>query len=134
MLKSASELSKSSFLNLNLSFIENALFDGGTLDFSELSREAAAGIDAVYEYVETTVYADGIEYMKKSPAAFEKWCDDRIMGLMNEVKYESFSSAPLLAYYYAKRTELNTVRLILFAKQNMLDDNMIRERVREVYV
>ena len=53
---------------------------------------------------------------------------------MNETKYDSFSVAPLIAYAYAKRTEHQIVTLILSAKRNGLEEDVIRERVRKLYV
>lgn len=116
------------------SFIQNAVYDGGTLNKSMLVKAAQNGTDALLEYVKTTSYAEGAELMKKSAAAFEKWCSDYIMKHMDNARYEGFTAAPIIAYAHAKRTELETVRLILLAKQNMLDNNMIRERVPKVYV
>ena len=117
-----------------ISFIREALSDGGTLNVDSLGETAERGKDALYEYVLQTSFADGVEYMKKSAAEFEKWCDDRIMALMNEAKFDSFSSAPIVAYSYAKSAEHSAVKLILSAKRNGLDENLIRERVRRLYV
>ena len=119
----------------NLSFTENAVYDGGTLNVSELERAAAAGIDALCEFVRPTGYGECAEYMKSGSAAqLEKYCADEIMRFMESAKYESFSCAPIIAYYYAKTAEINAVRLILSGKLNMLGDDMIRERVRMTYV
>ena len=118
----------------NLSFIENALYNGGTLNVEELARAAEGGMSEVYEYVSTTHYGDSVEYMKMGAAFLEKWCADEIMRLMDNSRFESFSSAPIIAYYYAKRTEIDAVRLILSGKLNRLDDNKIRERVPRTYV
>ena len=116
------------------SFIENALYNGGTLNEPELAKAAEGGVSALCEYVETTRYDGLAEQMKAGAAALEKRCDDEIMRLMDEARFDSFSSAPIIAYYYAKRTEIDAVRLILSGKLNRLGDNMIRERVRRTYV
>lgn len=118
----------------NEEFASYALADGGSLNRAALAAAAGDGKDALYAYTDDTVYSEGTEYMKCSGAAFEKWCDDRIMSLVDEARYQSFSSAPILAYAYAKQTELKAVRLILSAKKNMLDSDIIRERVRRLYV
>ena len=41
---------------------------------------------------------------------------------------------PLAAYILARRNEIKCVRMILTGKQNELADDMIRERLREMYV
>lgn len=118
----------------NLSFIENAVYDGGTLNTAELKKAAAGGLDTLCEFVEPTEYGSCAEYMKISAAAFERQCADEIMRFMENARYESFSSAPIIAYHYAKTAEINTVRLILSGKLNKLADDMIRERVCMTYV
>ena len=118
----------------NLSFIENALNNGGTLNAAELAKAAEGGLSELYEYISATHYGDSVEYMKAGAASLEKWCADELMRLMDTSRFESFSSAPIIAYYYAKRTEIDAVRLILSGKLNRLDDNMIRERVPGTYV
>ena len=118
----------------NLSFIENAVYDGGTLNTAELKKAAAGGLDALKEFTEPTEYGSCAEYMKTGAAAFERQCADEIMRFMESARYESFSSAPIIAYHYAKTAEINAVRLILSGKLNRLGDDMIRERVRMTYV
>ena len=45
-----------------------------------------------------------------------------------------FTVGPLFAYVLARQNEISTVRIILSGKLNELDDGMIRERLREMYV
>ncbi|MGN1116557.1 MAG: V-type ATPase subunit, partial [Candidatus Ornithomonoglobus sp.] len=116
------------------SFIENALYDGGSLNYNLLASAAEGGTEKLFEYVSGTAYSDGAQYMKRGAAVFEKWCDDRVMELMDTAKYDSFSAAPVIAYAYAKETEQKAVRLILSAKKSGFDNNIIRERVRRLYV
>lgn len=115
-------------------FTINSLVDGGSLDVVTLANAVEKGIEGFYEYIEQGLYADSVQAMKKSVAAFEKWCDDKLMDLMYNAKYDSFSVAPLIAYFYAKRTEHQAITLILSAKRNGLSEEMIRERVRRLYV
>ena len=53
---------------------------------------------------------------------------------MDAARWDSFTAAPIIAYYYAKLTEIGAVRLILSGKRNQLEDNRIRERVPRTYV
>lgn len=115
-------------------FTLNALASGGNLDITELAKAAESGIEPLYEYIGQGIYGECVEKIKKSLPAFEKWCDDKVMSLMNNTKYDSFSVAPLIAYAYAKRTEHRAVTLILSAKRNGLGEDVIRERVRRLYV
>ena len=115
-------------------FIENAVYPGGTLNAALLTGAAASGLDALYDYLAATPYGGCVDAMRAGAAAFEKWCADEIMRFMDAARWESFTAAPIIAYYYAKTTEINAVRLILLGKRSRLDDNLIRERVPRTYV
>lgn len=65
---------------------------------------------------------------------FEKWCDDRLMELIRTQKYESFSLGPLIAYILARQNEMSNVRVLLAGKRHHMDDRLIQERLRELYV
>ena len=117
-----------------LAFIENAVYHGGTLNVRELASAAALGLDALYEHLASTRYGGCVEAMKAGAAPFEKWCGDEIMGFMDAARWDSFTAAPIVAYFYAKSTEIGAVRLILSGKRNQLEDNRIRERVPRTYV
>ena len=113
-------------------FTENALCDKSEHDIHQLAKAAENGKRAFMEYLESNGENEAVEAIGKSVAAFEKWCDDKIMSFMQEVRYRSSGIAPIIAYAYAKTAEIKTVRLILSAKRNKLEN--ITERVRELYV
>ena len=115
-------------------FLRYALYPGGTLYLDGLVKAAASGTDALAERLEQEGHPDGAESMKQSASAFETWCDNQCMNFLEQAKFESFSAAPILAYFYAKQTELGAVKLILSGKQNRIQDRLIRERVRRLYV
>ena len=116
------------------SFIENAIQPGGTLSAPQLIAAASSGLDALCDYLAATACAGSAEAMRAGAAALEKWCADETMRFMDGARWESFTAAPIIAYYYAKSTEINAVRLILLGKRSRLDDNLIRERVPRTYV
>lgn len=118
----------------SLSFVENALYDGGTLNLRELAAAAAAGMDALCEHLAATAYAGCVEAIKRGAAAFEKWCSDEVTRFMDSARWDSFTAAPIVAYFCAKAAEISAVRLILSGKRNRLDDTRIRERVPMTYV
>ncbi|MBQ4105352.1 MAG: V-type ATPase subunit [Clostridia bacterium] len=115
-------------------FLLRSMADCESLDVKLLASSAARGFDEVCSYLSATDYKDSVSYIKESLSAFEKWCDNYIINLMKTQKSEPFSIGPLVAYIIAKQTEIKAVRLILTAKLNALDDGVIRERVREMYV
>lgn len=118
----------------SLQFIASALAPCETLDVDALARAACAGLEELYAYLSRTVYEEAAGALKESYSVFEKWCDDRVMALVQDQKSEFFTVGPLFAYVVARRSEIASVRVILSGKLNELNDTMIRERVREMYV
>ena len=118
----------------NTEFLDRALSECGTLDKSELVLEASRGVTPLMSYLSTTVYAAGAALVSEHPAAFEKWCDDEGIALLERTKYEFFGPEPLVAYYFSKEAELKNVRILLAAKENNIPVNEIRQRMRRLYV
>lgn len=125
---------RGSKLNKNLEFFRQALAECLTLNKELLAKSAAKGFDEVCAYLSKTKYKDAVDYMKKSMASFEKWCDDLLIKDMKKQKSDPFTIGPLVAYIIAKQNEIKAIRLILIAKLNRLDDSKINERIREIYV
>lgn len=115
-------------------FLQTALCDTKELSKSALIRAAKKGTDELLAFLSETSYKDAAASIKVSITAFEKWCDDIIMAHIESAKYKSFGVEPLIAYYIAKETEIKTIRIILSCKYNNLRAEIIRERVRKLYV
>lgn len=115
-------------------FTLDALADGSTLDKAALCDAAMNGQEAISQYIRTEGFEKLCDSIGKGYAAFEKTCDDMIMNSMKSAKYKSLGVSPLIAYYFAADAEVKTVRIILSCKKNGLDNENIRERVRELYV
>lgn len=115
-------------------FIDQALAPCGTLDTASLAQAACKSVEDIYAYLAVTPYGAAAEKLKESYSAFEKWCDDQVMDLIKEQKRNAFTVGPLFAYVLARQNEIGTVRIILSGKLNGLDDGMIRERLRDMYV
>ena len=115
-------------------FLDRALAPCSTLDVSALAEAVAAGVDAVIAYLDHTVYADAVEELNGSVAAFERWCDNRMIETIKPQIHNPFGIGPIAAYILARDNEIKTVRIILAAKRNGLPEEMLRERVREMYV
>ncbi len=115
-------------------YILQSMADCDTLNIKTLSLSAVKGFDEIFSYLSSTDYKNAVPFIKESLSAFEKWCDNFIMELMKSQKNDPFSIGPLVAYIFAKQTEIKAVRLIMTAKLYLLPDSIIRERVREMYV
>ena len=121
-------------LQKSLSLIREVLAPCKTLDVESLARGAASSVDAVYQYLEKTMYGQAADIARESFSAFERWCDDFLTEKIRFQKYQSFSIGPIAAYILAKENELKTVRVILLCKKNQIPEEKIRERVRAMYV
>ncbi len=117
-----------------LDFFTKALVPCATLDAEALAQAACRNTEAIYACLAATPYEECADKLKESYSAFEKWCDDSVMALIQEQKTNPFTVGPLFAYVIARRSEISSVRIILSGKLNGLDNEMIRERVRETYV
>lgn len=115
-------------------FLNSALVPCASLDAEALCIAACKDLESILSYLYTTPYGEAADRLKESYSSFEKWCDDKIMDLIREEKSDHFTFGPLFAYILARRNEIGTVRIILSGKLNELDDGMIRERLRELYV
>jgi len=118
----------------NRAFLEKALAECRTLDTAALAGAAQSGFEAVCSYLTHTVYEDAVDELKQSLASFERWCDNRTIRQIKPQIHNPFGIGPLAAYILARDNEIRTVRIILAAKRNSLPDEMLRERVREMYV
>ncbi|WP_130836207.1 V-type ATPase subunit [Lachnoclostridium sp. Marseille-P6806] len=117
----------------SLEFLRTSLAPCATLDEARLS-EAAESMEALVAYLDTTIYADAVPELEKSPAAFECWCDNYLIRRIRPQLSNSFGIDPLAAYILARRMEIRSVRIILTGKRNDMAESLIRGRVRETYV
>lgn len=115
-------------------FLLEALTPCRTLSLESLCTAALKGRDDLLSYLAFTPYAEAAEALRESMTRFEKWCDDRLMELIRTQKYESFSLGPLIAYILARQSEMGNVRVLLAGKRHRMDDRLIQERLRELYV
>lgn len=115
-------------------FLKRAFAECDSLDIKELMNATLNDMDAIYNYLSSTVYADAVQAIKESPSSFERWCDNRIIKYIQPQKYNSFTLSPLAAYVLARMIEIKSVRILLSGKLNHLPETSIRERLRETYV
>ena len=82
------------------------------------------------------VVEEGISnYIKtKSLTKFEKLSDDFIFELAKKGKFVAFGIEPLIGYLMAKENETKIIRMIMVGKINEIPNELIRERLRDVYV
>lgn len=117
-----------------LEFMKMALAECKSLDVNHLAHAALSGMDAICEYLTSIGYGGAAEALQESASAFERWCDNRMIETIRPQKYNAFTVGPLVAYVIARENEIKTVRIVLTGIQNDMPEEVIRERVREMYV
>lgn len=115
-------------------FMERAMAECETVSKEKLIEAATIGPEAILAYLKHTPYERAVEALKKSPSAFERWCDNVLIRNIRPQLYNSFGLGPLAAYVLARENELKTVRIILSGQRNGISEEEILERVRETYV
>lgn len=118
----------------SIDFIRRALAECDSLDVQRLASAAALGFDDIVRYIGETDYRGAVEPLGRSMSAFEKWCDDTMTRELQSQKWEPFTIGPVIAYIIARQNEIKAVRMILSAKVNDLPEEIIKERLRLMYV
>ena len=113
-------------------FIKGAMVEA---QYSEKLTEASLKSKAdVVSAIAEMGYAQGAELLEKSFSDFEKWCDNLKMDYIKKAKMKSFGFEPILAFLIGKEFELQAVRIILSGKENGVPAEIIKERLRDMYV
>lgn len=126
--------------NKGREFLLSVVIDGGSLDkdiLVSLLTDATENIQSKLSYTDyVDVLKEGIKEFIKSDSVslLEKLVDNYIMNQMKEAKFIPFGGEPLLAYIYAKETEIKVIRIIMVGKLNNITNEVIKERLRDIYV
>ena len=121
-------------------FAAKVLISGGAIDKDTLISIINETPENIITKLSTTIYSDiikeGIESFKESNSAslLEKLSDNYIMDLMKGARLVTFGPDRILSYIYAKETEIKVVRIIMVGKLNNITGEVIRERLRDIYV
>lgn len=115
-------------------FLEEAMTPSGRIQAGRLAAAAAESVDAALEFITECGYTDAAEAARESMSAFEKWCDNQRMEYIRGYKNNSFGFEPVLAFLIGKQVEIQAVRMIVSGKENRVPAEIIRERLRELYV
>jgi len=123
----------------NADFLRGVAFDGGTVSTDELLRVSASGGSGLAElYAPTLLAAAGAAGAKAVSGAsltdFERECDDALSAYLESARLIPFGEEPVLAYLAARETEFTNLRIILMGRMAGVPTDVIRSRLRAVYV
>ncbi|MDY3928974.1 MAG: V-type ATPase subunit [Clostridia bacterium] len=115
-------------------FIKDALIRSDGFNPDKLVEAALSSLQAVIDAIASYGYADAADCLKESFSAFEKWCDNQKIRYIKKAKLKNFGFEPILGFLIGKEFELQTVRIILSGKANNVPVQIIKERLRDLYV
>ena len=122
------------FMGKGNDFAEQVIARAGSLNTERLIAAATTDMEAIYECLKGTPYAGAADALGLSMAAFERWCDNKLIDLIKPQRRNYFTIEPIAAYILGRENEIKMVRLILSAKQNGISHEILRERLRDTYV
>ncbi|MBC7240560.1 MAG: V-type ATPase subunit, partial [Chloroflexi bacterium] len=64
----------------------------------------------------------------------EKLKDNYLITFMKQAKHVMFGIQPIVAFMVAKDMEVKNLRIIITGKQAGLSEDLLKERLRDVYV
>ncbi|MBE6048194.1 MAG: V-type ATP synthase subunit C [Clostridium sp.] len=126
--------------NKDRDFLLSLVIEGGSIDKDVLVALLSDSVENIASKLSYTNYEEvlklGVEDFAQTGSAglLEKLVDNYIMDLMKAAKMVPFGGEPLLAYIYAKETEIKVIRIIMVGKLNNIAGEVIRERLRDIYV
>lgn len=125
--------------NKDREFFTSVIIEGGSIDRDKLLSMLNDSVENMQTKLSYTSYSDfiksGIDHYTKtgSVSLLEKLVDNFIMDMMKNAKIIPFGVEPLLAYIYAKETEIKIIRIIMVGKLNNISSEVVRERLRDIY-
>ena len=125
--------------NKGREFASEVIVDGGAINSSKLIALLNESPENIMSKLQSTIYSDlvkeGFEgYIETGSASLlEKLSDNYIMNLMKNSKLVTFGPEKILSYIYAKETEIKIIRIIMVGKLNNIAEEVIRERLRDIY-
>lgn len=121
-------------------FLNEVLIQGGNISEDNFIYGLNQSIEEFISKIKTTPYAKVLssildKYSNSGDiSSLDRLYDDYIMNHAKEAKKVNFGPEPIIAYIIAKETEIKIIRVIMVGKINKVPTELIRERVREVYV
>lgn len=127
-------------LGLGKDFLTKVIISDGKLDNDFYSKYFDEPIETIAEKLWATDYykviQEGLESFAKTKSftKLERLIDDYILEFVKVGKYVAFGIEPIVGYLMAKENEVKIIRIVMVGKINDIPNDIIRERLRDVYV
>ncbi len=119
-------------------FLNQVLLPGGSVDVRTLASGKGGDLSTVFR-AGPLAEAAALGAALAAPGggeltAFERACDNAVMGYLEKARRIPFGEQTVVGYLYARENEFTAIRTILSGRMAGLDAEIIRERLREAYV
>ena len=123
-------------LHMDPGFLQEVLFEGGSVPVDTLRAGAGNGAAALFRSTALREAAELGEAAVKggSLTAFEKGCDNAVLKTAAGARRVPFGVEVALGYLIAKEAEWTAVRIVLSGRMAGVPAEALRERLREQYV
>lgn len=122
----------------DLNFLKQVLVPGGAIPTEAVLQAALGNGELASRYARTPLEGaaalGGRLLQGGSLTEFERQCDNAITHYLTKGKRVAFGEQAVIGYLYAREAELTSIRVILTGKLAGLDNETIRERLRDAYV
>lgn len=122
------------------SFLYDIIIDRGSIDREKYVQLLNEPYENIWKKLVGNPYEkilkEGIEdYINTGKlSSLEKLSDNFLMEYVKKAKYIAFGLEPIIGFILAKETEIRIVRIIMVGKLNKVAPEVIRERLRDIYV
>ena len=106
----------------------------GSLAEKDLLLIREFGVDAAEKIRPNADLIGALDAIKEGITAYETYADDVLLALLKKERYDMFSPAPIAGFYVGKQREILNVRLILARIANGVDKEVVKKRMRSLYV
>ncbi len=127
-------------LNKAWDFLKKLLLEGGAVSEKIYFDNSDKSMEAFINDIHYTRYGDSVHKgwelfkSKKNISGLERLLDDYLMVFVRQAKMVVMGVEPLVAYLFAREAEIRNVRIIMTGKINRLPVDLMRERLRLIYV
>ncbi len=127
-------------MDKDVRFLKGILLDGGSISKEKILYAINDSLDTIIEKFRQEDIGkplmEGLEAFRRTGrlTEFEKISDNSLMKLHEPSRSIIFGPEPIFSYLFAKETEIKVLRMIMVSKINKLSPEIIRERLRDLYV
>jgi V/A-type H+-transporting ATPase subunit C len=132
-------LVRSKNMQKGIRFLRESLLPGGLTGTDFMTDNYDKPFDVIVSKCYYAYYGDAMRLSEEGYerhgnfAALEKLTDNLLTTHLASAKYVAFGPEPLFAYICARENEIRQIRIVITCKINGISEDVLRERLRELY-